>query len=136
LYNGKNVTANTKKAWQLQRNLGWKEIISQKQFEEFVSLYKDYKVVVLNYNCLKGISYTGEKYVYDKENEKKKIIYIYAAYYGVSNKCHFALLSSPLVQILNSRRSNYKWCYYCDIAFLLSEGHECSMNVIQMIKVQ
>lgn len=116
-----------KKAWRLQKMLGWEKHTTNYQFEEYLETRKKLKIVIINMKSLKGISYIGKEWVYDEEY-KKNTIFLYNSFKDEDGVycSHYSLISGPLLF-----HQNHKWCANCDLIITPSEHHSCEKVVFE-----
>jgi len=114
-FNDKARTLNFKedlirRAFIKQSVLGWIDIVTVSQIEDYLRFIPDHRIVVLtpNVNCAIDNDFPGDDYVFD---DHRKILYLYLDY----KTKHYYAVKSPreCLMVYRGKHRDTSWCFRC-----------------------
>jgi hypothetical protein len=115
-----------KKAYLLQKELGWGSEVSFDELSKIVDLWSDKRVVLLD-GCINTVKihFTGKDYV---PNGAKNILYLIHYQDFKKGVKHYAATKGAVDL---RYKKNKAWCHACLIPYQRTTGHECDANVVE-----
>lgn len=115
-----------KEARELQTKLGWTDSVGQDQLKEFVDMFPEYRVTVLNPSGIvrdfNNSTFTGSQYVYTGEHvteASSNTIYL-----GLMDN-HWYAIGSPHEYFLQEAKIRTLFCHKCLYKYHQSYRHDC-----------
>lgn len=96
------------KIWDLQNELGWSEQVSISQLQDFLKIYTNYRIVVvdLSQKCSDHWEYIGDDWEYDSDFERTCFLY------WCPKELHYYYLTG-VVNFVQAMKPGYRFCREC-----------------------